>query len=166
VVGSRVSYLGFPCFQSPVRSPSNTDYGHPDFILLNQMRPTVSKTKKLFYSPSVPLFFPECLNSISCLFRSRMTKLLGNMYQGTVIADNILLLTLTHFKVGCFKFRIVFWDVLPCKIIVDWRFRGTCCLHHPWNVGRQLFYTAMHPRRQFWTSYSPPWELEISHRLL
>jgi hypothetical protein len=28
-------------------------------------------------------------------------------------------------------FRIVFWDVLPCK--------------------------------QFWTSYSPPWELEISH---
>jgi hypothetical protein len=26
----------------------------------------------------------------------------------------------------CFiKFRIVFWDVLPCKIIVDRRFRGT-----------------------------------------
>jgi hypothetical protein len=23
------------------------------------------------------------------------------------------------------KFRIVFWDVLPCKIIVDRRFRGT-----------------------------------------
>jgi hypothetical protein len=22
---------------------------------------------------------------------------------------------------------------------------------------------AVHPRRQFWTSYSPPWELEISH---
>jgi hypothetical protein len=35
------------------------------------------------------------------------------------------------------KFSIVFWDVLPCKIIVDhWR---------------QLFYTAVHPRRQFWT---------------
>jgi hypothetical protein len=28
------------------------------------------------------------------------------------------------------KFRIVFWDVLPCKIIVDRRFRGTYCLHH------------------------------------
>jgi hypothetical protein len=38
-------------------------------------------------------------------------------------------------------FRIVFWDVLPCKIIVDRRFRG-----------QQLFYTAVHPRRQFWTS--------------
>jgi hypothetical protein len=28
------------------------------------------------------------------------------------------------------KLRFVFWDVLPCKIIVDRRFRGTCCLHH------------------------------------
>jgi hypothetical protein len=33
-----------------------------------------------------------------------------------------------------------------------------------WNVGRQLFYTAVNPRRQIWTSYSPPWELEISNR--
>jgi hypothetical protein len=32
-----------------------------------------------------------------------------------------------------------------------------------WNVGRQSFYTVVYPRRQFWTSYSPPWELEISH---
>jgi hypothetical protein len=28
------------------------------------------------------------------------------------------------------KFRIVFWDVIPCKIIGDRRFRGTCCFHH------------------------------------
>jgi hypothetical protein len=28
------------------------------------------------------------------------------------------------------NFRIIFWDVPPCKIIVDRRFRGTCCLHH------------------------------------
>jgi hypothetical protein len=27
-------------------------------------------------------------------------------------------------------FRIVFWDVLPCKMIVNWRFRGAYCLHH------------------------------------
>jgi hypothetical protein len=27
-------------------------------------------------------------------------------------------------------FRIVFWDVLPCKMIVDRRFRGTYYLHH------------------------------------
>jgi hypothetical protein len=63
------------------------------------------------------------------------------------------------------KFRIVFWDVMPCKIIVERRYRGTCCLQqqgdHPddggskylWNVGRQLFYTAVHPRRQIWAKY-------------
>jgi hypothetical protein len=28
------------------------------------------------------------------------------------------------------KFRFVFWDVMPRKIIVDRRFRDTCCLHH------------------------------------
>jgi hypothetical protein len=28
------------------------------------------------------------------------------------------------------KFRIVFWDILLCKIIVDRRLKGTCCLHH------------------------------------
>jgi hypothetical protein len=28
------------------------------------------------------------------------------------------------------KFRAVFWVVLPCKMIVDRRFRGACCLHH------------------------------------
>jgi hypothetical protein len=27
-------------------------------------------------------------------------------------------------------FRIVFWDILPCKMILDRRFRGTYCLHH------------------------------------
>jgi hypothetical protein len=72
------------------------------------------------------------------------------------------------------RFRFVLWDVLPCKITVDQRFRGTCCLHHHqrpddggstylWNVGPQLFYMAGHPRRQIWTSHSLPWELEISH---
>jgi hypothetical protein len=64
------------------------------------------------------------------------------------------------------KFRFVFWDVLPCKIIINRRFRGSTYLwiramsNRPndggstylWNVGWQLFYTAVHPRRQIWTS--------------
>jgi hypothetical protein len=45
------------------------------------------------------------------------------------------------------EFRIVFWDVLQCKIIVNRRFRGMCCLHH-----QGWFYKAVHPRRQFWIS--------------
>jgi hypothetical protein len=39
------------------------------------------------------------------------------------IGDNI--------KSQLMMFRIVFWDVLPCKIIVDRRFRGTYCLYLP-----------------------------------
>jgi hypothetical protein len=27
-------------------------------------------------------------------------------------------------------FRVVFWDILPFKMIVDRRFRGAYCLHH------------------------------------
>jgi len=27
-------------------------------------------------------------------------------------------------------FRVVFWDVLSCKMIVDRRFRGAYCLHY------------------------------------
>jgi hypothetical protein len=72
-----------------------------------------------------------------------------------------------HGYVSIMKFRFVFWFVLPCKIILDRRLRGKCCLHdqgstYLWNVGPQLFYAAVHPRRQIWTSYSPPWELKIS----
>jgi hypothetical protein len=52
-------------------------------------------------------------------------------------------------------FRVVFWDILPPS-------SGST---HLWNVGRQLFYTAVYPRRQLWTSYSLPWELEISQKL-
>jgi hypothetical protein len=34
-------------------------------------------------------------------------------------------------------FRAVFWVVLPCKMIVDRRFRGACCLHHQgWDAVR------------------------------
>jgi hypothetical protein len=63
-------------------------------------------------------------------------------------------------------FRVVFCYILSCKMIVDRRFRGAYCLHHQgWVslVGRQSFYTAVYPRRRLWTSYSPPWELKISH---
>jgi hypothetical protein len=29
-----------------------------------------------------------------------------------------------------YRFRVVFWDILPCKMIVDRRFRGAYCQHH------------------------------------
>jgi hypothetical protein len=67
----------------------------------------------------------------------------------------------------------VFWDVAPCSLVeINRRFRSTCFLHHHhpqwwrhkhlWNVGQFLpDYTEQHLRRQS-SSYSPPWELEIS----
>jgi hypothetical protein len=47
-------------------------------------------------------------------------------------------------------FRIVFWDILPCKMIVIPDDGGST---HLWNVGRQTFYTAVYHRRQFWTKF-------------
>jgi hypothetical protein len=48
----------------------------------------------------------------------------------------------------------VFWDVAPCSLGVDRRFRGAYCLHRPdggitnlWNLGLLWDYTALHPRR-------------------
>jgi hypothetical protein len=35
-------------------------------------------------------------------------------------------------------FRVVFWVILPCKMIVDRRFRGPYCLHHQDNVAGQV----------------------------
>jgi hypothetical protein len=40
--------------------------------------------------------------------------------------------------------RVVFWDILPCKMIVDRRFRGAYCLHHQ---GWVLNWTELHTRR-------------------
>jgi hypothetical protein len=51
-------------------------------------------------------------------------------------------------------------DMTPFRIVFRDDDGGSA---HLWNVGRQLFYTEVHPRRQFWISYSTPLELEISH---
>jgi hypothetical protein len=54
----------------------------------------------------------------------------------------------------------VFWVVAPCSLVeVYSHFRGACCPHH------QGDYMAQQPRRQS-SSYSLPWEPEISQRLL
>jgi hypothetical protein len=57
----------------------------------------------------------------------------------------------------------VLWGIAPCSMVeFYWRFSGTCNLHRLWNVCKHLpYYTAQHTRRQS-SSYSPPWEPEIS----
>jgi hypothetical protein len=45
-------------------------------------------------------------------------------------------------------FRAVFWVVLPCKIIVDRRFRGAYCLHHQgWVKSHDVGMLTTRPRR-------------------
>jgi hypothetical protein len=73
---------------------------------------------------------------------------------------NFVPLTVCSMAIHNLVFRVVFWDILPCKIIVadvlqyaPLKCRSTIILHG--SIG--------YPRRQLWTSYSPPWELEISH---
>jgi hypothetical protein len=41
-------------------------------------------------------------------------------------------------------FRIVFWDVLPCKIIVDRRFRGAYCIHHHGVISQKTAIFLVH----------------------
>jgi hypothetical protein len=48
------------------------------------------------------------------------------------------------------KFRYVFRDVLPCKIIVDRRFRGTCCLHHQRDESLCCWFT-LSSKKRVWT---------------
>jgi hypothetical protein len=68
----------------------------------------------------------------------------------------------------------VFWGVASCSLVeVYRRYRGACCLHHQnddddwsskylWNVSKLLpDYTVQYSRRQS-SSYSPPWEPEVS----
>jgi hypothetical protein len=69
--------------------------------------------------------------------------------------NNIRNLRFQVLTAASMMFRAVFWVLIPDD-------GGST---HLWNVGRQLFYTAVYPRRQLWTSYSPSWELEISHNL-
>jgi hypothetical protein len=46
------------------------------------------------------------------------------------------------------KFRFVFWDILPCKIIVNRRIRGTCCLHHQGDEYIPEDKSELHTRRR------------------
>jgi hypothetical protein len=60
------------------------------------------------------------------------------------------------------KFRFVFWD--------EWLIRDDGGSTYLWNAGLQLFYTAVHPRIQFWTSsqimFAPRIEQAGSHTIL
>jgi hypothetical protein len=73
--------------------------------------------------------WPQCMGSFVRYHPVTVTS---------ICLGNIFFVRFQALTAASMKLRIVFWDVLPCKIIVDRRFRGTCCLHHqgwhPWSL--------------------------------
>jgi hypothetical protein len=55
-----------------------------------------------------------------------------DMLQCILDVKNLLMST-----IAIMMFRVVFWDILPCKIIVDRRFRGVYCLHHHPSISQK-----------------------------
>jgi hypothetical protein len=102
----------------------------------------------------------QIVELVTCLVTGWLLWTLLSFLRKSRLIVPLFCLRFLVLTVASMKFRFVFWDVLPCNIIVVTRFRGTCCLHHRpddegstylSNVGRQLrvFYTAVHPRRLF-----------------
>jgi hypothetical protein len=96
-----------------------------------------------FFVTINPITALQPLSTHSKLFQYSHVKSVNNFFRWSFISREHLYYVLVtrqncDWKLLYFMFRIVFWDV-------------------------QLFYTAVHPRRQLWTSYSPSWESEISH---
>jgi len=52
-------------------------------------------------------------------------------------------------------FRVVFWDILPCKLIVDRRFRGSYCLHHQGSSLEAVRTSETSVDNQFTRQYIP-----------
>jgi hypothetical protein len=85
-----------------------------------------------------PLFYlitetDSSLRNVVCILKERQT--MDNVqkvcYFNTPSLQTFrIYVTFQVLTVASMMFRIVFWDVLPCKIIVDRRFSGAYCLHH------------------------------------
>jgi hypothetical protein len=64
----------------------------------------------------------------------KITEVQWNLYPSShMYCAHASIVHFVRFKVltaASMMFRVVFWVILPCKIIVDRRFRGAYCLHH------------------------------------
>jgi hypothetical protein len=79
-------------------------------------RPTLRPTQPLQWVPGIKRGRGVTLTTHHLVPSSRM----GRSY---IVRFQVL-------TAASMMFIAVFWVVLPCKMIVDRRFRGTCCLHH------------------------------------
>jgi hypothetical protein len=64
------------------------------------------------------------------LLRVRLKLITALIKVRSITAEQLVLCYYVRINNRIFMFRAVFWVVLPCKMIVDRRFRGAYCLHH------------------------------------
>jgi hypothetical protein len=117
-------------------------------VILYMLRKTVGHRAPPYsfhLFPPLTVTFPKLsviLRPLYFVYRSSNQILLDRWMTALwVMASYSLVEDYWHFQVltaASMMFRVVFWDILPCKMIVG-------------NVGRQSFYTAVYPRRQLWT---------------
>jgi hypothetical protein len=107
-------------------------------------------------SSSSPLFWMLYIyshagygNPSSRLNNFKEMKLLISCITQTESINNLVYVRFQVLTAASMKFRFVFWDVLPCKITVDRRFRGTCCLHHQFNLVT-VAWTFLYSRNKKW----------------
>jgi hypothetical protein len=142
------------------------------------------KCKEKERGPYKDLFFAfpvavQSLENLRCLiklrfrnfvFRHSMLSVIYKANKRTFVRFQVLRAAST--KMG------VFWDVAPCSVVEFYkRFRDACCLDHqddqessPWWCRQQAPLKRRYPSTglhgatsQKTSSYSPPWEPEISH---
>jgi hypothetical protein len=110
-----------------LKGPTNTGKSMLLQLLLAPMQPTTisrEKDRSSFHLDQLP-------NSTSIIFEEpyyrKYNSWIMETFNGRQYSSNRYE---TQRQRGYLSFRAVFWVVLPCKMIVDRRFRGTCCLHH------------------------------------
>jgi hypothetical protein len=110
--------------------------------MIKSVNVTVHQLQHMLVSIAV-LFFKI---SFKCCYCNRKEKVISKTFstfhfvicddyeklqchQGNGYATAVSWTGLKH-KPSFFVFRVVFWDILPCKMIVDRHFTGAYCLHH------------------------------------
>jgi hypothetical protein len=84
----------------------------------------------------VKMYIPYTILQMKAVGFNEVYILCHTAYMYQILSVLLCLQPVIHFKYFYYfqdrryLFRTVFWDALPCKMIVDRRFRGAYCLHH------------------------------------
>jgi hypothetical protein len=101
----------------------------------HRTEPVVEANKKVLTQPGIKVWSSRCTQAFTSL-----DYLLHLLKHNSWYIARISIYTL---------FRVVFWVILPCKMIIGRRFCGAYA-HHQHHLLKS-FYTALYPTPQLWT---------------